>query len=69
MIERHPVRLMIIGVCLMIFGVIAPLLMVVHIIESTFFLNFISYGASVLGLALGMIGLAFLGISRNRSKK
>ncbi len=68
MIERHPVRLMIIGVCLMVFGVIAPLLMVVHIIQSTFALNFISYGASVLGLAMGMIGLAFYGISRNKKQ-
>lgn len=66
MIERHPIRVIVIGICLMVLGVIAPLLMVMHIVESTFFLNFLSYGASIGGLILGMIGLAFYGVGRNR---
>jgi len=30
--------------------------MVLHVIQSTFFLNFFSYGASMVGLILGIIG-------------
>jgi hypothetical protein len=58
---------MVIGVCLMLCGVCAPLLMVTHVLESTFLLNFLSYGASLTGLILGMIGLAFYGISKNKN--
>jgi hypothetical protein len=32
--------------------------MVIHVLESTFFLNFFSWGASVAGLSFGTIGFA-----------
>jgi hypothetical protein len=37
-----------------------------QVLESTFFLNFLSFGASVSGLFLGIIGIA---MQRLRSKK
>jgi hypothetical protein len=40
----------------MMAGWIFPFLMVLHVIPSTFFLNFMSYIASVLGLFLGIWG-------------
>lgn len=46
------------GVFLMLLGVVLPFLMVIRILESTFFLNFLSWGASVAGLAFGTIGFA-----------
>jgi hypothetical protein len=46
------------GVLLMLLGVVLPFLMVIRILESTFFLNFVSWGASVAGLAFGTIGFA-----------
>lgn len=46
------------GVFLMLLGIILPFLMVIQILESTFFLNFLSWGASVAGLAFGTIGFA-----------
>lgn len=46
------------GVFLMLSGTILPFLMVIQVLESTFFLNFFSWGASVAGLAFGMIGFA-----------
>jgi hypothetical protein len=46
------------GVGLMLLGIILPFLMVIHVLESTFFLNFFSWGASVAGLAFGTIGFA-----------
>lgn len=35
-----------------------PFLMVIRVVESTFLMNFLSYGASVAGLFLGIIGVA-----------
>lgn len=61
---KSPRFLLILGVFLMLLGIILPFLMVVNILESTFFLNFFSWGASVAGLALGTIGFAMY--SRNR---
>ena len=51
--------MIVVGVLMMtVGGVIAPLLMVLHIIESTFLLNFASYAVFVSGLYLGIIGVA-----------
>lgn len=55
---EHPERLLVLAVFLLLFGCIMPFLMVTHVVESTFLLNFLSYGASVLGLFVGMIGIA-----------
>ena len=46
------------GVLLMLLGIVLPFLMVIRVLESTFFLNFLSWGASVAGLAFGTIGFA-----------
>jgi uncharacterized membrane protein YqjE len=54
---EHPKLLMLIAVLLMLFGVIMPLLMVIKLVESTFFWNFLSFGASTLGLFLGIVAL------------
>jgi membrane associated rhomboid family serine protease len=48
----------------MVLGIVLPFLIVIKLLESTFFLNFFSWGASVAGLALGMVGFALY--SRNR---
>jgi hypothetical protein len=53
-----PRFLLILGVILMLLGIVLPFLMVAQILESTFFLNFFSWGLSVAGLALGTIGFA-----------
>lgn len=52
------------GVVLVMFGAIMPFLMVLKMVESTFFLNFLAYGSSIVGLILGIIGAASFG-SRN----
>lgn len=44
------------GIILMIVGIALPFLMSIRVVESTFLLNFLSYGASVAGLSLGSIG-------------
>jgi len=54
----NPRLLLTLGLILMLLGVILPFLMVIHLIESTFFLNFFAWGASVSGVFLGFIGVA-----------
>lgn len=61
---NSPRLLLSLGVVLMLLGIVLPFLMVIQLLESTFFLNFFSWGASVAGLALGTIGFATW--SRNR---
>ncbi len=45
-----------IGFLLVLFGAVAPFLMVMKILPSTFFLNFLAYAASLSGLILGVVG-------------
>jgi hypothetical protein len=55
---NSPRVLLSLGVILLLLGIVLPFLMVIQILESTFFLNFFSWGLSVTGLALGTIGFA-----------
>ena len=55
---NSPRLLLILGVVLMLLGIVLPFLMVIKVLESTFFLNFLAWGASVAGLAFGTIGFA-----------
>ena len=48
------------GFILVLFGAVMPFLMVTKIVESTYFMNFLSYGASVVGLMMGIIGSAMI---------
>ncbi|MFN8387390.1 MAG: hypothetical protein U0V48_09660 [Anaerolineales bacterium] len=65
MIRGNPKLLFVIAVFLMVFGVVMPFLMVIHLVESTFFLNFLSYGASMLGLLLGIVSVAMQNVGHN----
>ena len=53
---KNPRTLLIIGFFLILAGVVLPFLMVLHILESTFFLNFFAFAAQVAGMFLGFIG-------------
>lgn len=54
----NPLRLIFIGFALVLFGFLGPLMMVVGILEASFALSFLSHGASVGGLFLGLLGTA-----------
>ena len=54
----QPWKLIVIGFVLVLFGFVAPFLMVIRVVPSSFILNFLSFGASVVGLFLGLIGAA-----------
>ena len=54
---KSPRLLLGLSLLLMLLGILLPFLMVIHLVESTFFLNFFSWAVSVIGLALGMISV------------
>lgn len=60
-------KLILLGFLLCLSGVVLPFLMVIRVLESTFFLNFLSYTVSILGLFLGIIGAAYY-VRENRQK-
>ncbi len=67
MISLDPKILLGVGFILLVIGVVLPLLMVLQIIPSTFFLNFFSYGASFVGVIVGLLGAMML-IVRSRKR-
>ena len=66
--QFNPKRLLIIGSILLIIGVLGPLLMVIQIIENSFLISFLSYGASICGLLLGTMGAAMYGGTRKKKQ-
>lgn len=52
-----PRIMMAIGVFLMLVGIALPLLILIKVLESTYFLNFFSYTCQILGLVIAMLGL------------
>lgn len=60
--RSSPVRLMVIAFVLLLVGALLPFLMVLRILQPSFALSFLSYAASLVGLVLGLIGVA----GRNR---
>lgn len=64
--SMHPGKLIAVGFVLVLLGFVLPFLMVINVIEANFLLGFISHGASVSGLLLGMIGAAlYVRVNRN----
>lgn len=55
----RPGRMILLGFFLAFAGLVIPLLMVMRVIEAGFLLSFLSHGASVVGLFLGLIGAAW----------
>ena len=59
MIFRYsPWQIIAVGLGLVLAGVILPMLMMFHVLKSTFFLNFLSYGVSIGGVFMGILGAA-----------
>lgn len=65
MLDR-PERLIAIATILLLLGCIVPFLMVIQVVTSTFFLNFLSFAASVAGLFVGIIGIAQMRVKVKR---
>ncbi len=59
-----PLQLIVIAGVLLVLGAVLPFLMVIRLIEPSFALSFFSYGASLVGLVIGLIGIAQYGHRR-----
>ena len=58
-----------VGGGMMLVSMVLPWLMVLQILRSTFFLNFLAYGLSVAGMLIGFIGMvSIVKINRDRDK-
>lgn len=64
----RPVEMILLGFVLVLAGAVLPVLMVMQVLQSTLLLNFFSYGASVVGLFLGLLGASSY-VRETRSKK
>ena len=53
-----PNKMILTGFVLVVLGWVLPFLMMLRVLEPSFFLSFLSYGASITGLLLGIIGSA-----------
>lgn len=51
-----PKRMIIIGFFGVLIGMVVPFLIILGFLENTFLLNMTSYGLSMLGLMLGVVG-------------
>jgi len=63
-----PWKIIVLGLVMSILGMVFPFLMVLQVIKSTIFLNFLSYGLSVGGLIIGFAGMTLI-IKLNRKKE
>jgi len=64
----RPVEMILLGFVLVLAGAVLPILMVLQVLQSTFLLNFFSYGASIVGLFLGILGASSF-VRETRAKK
>ena len=58
MILEHYKLVLVLAIVLLLFGCTMPFLIVLDIVKPTMLLLFVTYGASVLGLFLGLAGIA-----------
>jgi heme/copper-type cytochrome/quinol oxidase subunit 4 len=54
---ENPLKLIVIGFVLLIIGVVLPFLIVINLVESTLFLNFVAVACSIAGLTTGFMGI------------
>lgn len=57
-------RYMLLGFLLVLFGAVAPFLMTLNVIYNTYWLCFLAYAASVVGLFLGTFGAIKIGYDK-----
>lgn len=69
MLQLSAKQYLIIGFLMVLFGFIMPWLFVLGYVKTTFFLAFLTYGVSLVGVLFGIIGIAMIGLERRRKDK
>ena len=54
----QPLKLILIGLGMLLLGVILPFMIILELLESTLFLNFLTITSSTGGLIIGFMGIA-----------
>ena len=67
MMNWDPKILLGLGLLLLVLGVVLPFLMIVHMLESTLFLNFFVFFAQLAGVILGFLGSMMI-VRNNRRR-
>jgi uncharacterized membrane protein len=62
-------QLIFIGFICVLLGFLIPFLTVLKYIEQTFFLAFVTYALQLIGLILGVVGAAMMGLQRTNKDK
>lgn len=66
----QPVRLALVGFFLVLTGAVLPFVIILGFLESTFFLNFLAFGASVAGMFLGVLAAAqYVGRTKQKQER
>ncbi len=55
-----PWQIILLGFVLITLGMVIPFLIILKIIESTLFLNFLAFTASMAGMMIGFIGMVLI---------
>ena len=64
-----PATLILVGVICLVLGAALPLLMMLKVLPSTYFLNLVAYLCQLVGLVAGMAGLfSFVRVKRTKPK-
>jgi membrane protein implicated in regulation of membrane protease activity len=69
MLKLQPWKMIALGGAMMLVSMVLPWLMVLQILRSTFFLNFLAYGLSVAGMLIGFIGMVSIVKIRRTQQK
>jgi membrane protein implicated in regulation of membrane protease activity len=69
MLKLQPWKMIVLGGAMMLVSMVLPWLMVMQILRSTFFLNFLAYGLSVAGMLIGFIGMVSIVKIRRTQQK
>ncbi|MCW5877301.1 MAG: hypothetical protein KIS80_00365 [Anaerolineales bacterium] len=69
MLQLSAKQYLVYGFLMVLFGFVMPYMFVLGIVKINFFLAFLSYGASLVGMLFGMIGVAMIGVQRIKKRK
>ena len=62
--QGSPTKYIIIATILLVAGAAVPFLILIKLLPSTFLLNFLAYGSSIIGIMLGFYGISGMMIDR-----
>lgn len=66
MSSLSPRSMLIIGFLMVVIGAVLPFLIILDILPSTYFLNFLVFILSLGGVLMGMVAVAFYAVERDK---